>query len=71
MNALNAALLDAHARDDRVALVALYQQAAEQVSGDARGFFLTQAYVFALETGHDDAETLRAALVEMGREAPA
>ncbi|WP_299692356.1 hypothetical protein [uncultured Tateyamaria sp.] len=70
MNALNTALLDAHARDDRTALVALYQQAAEGAQDDARGFFLTQAYVFALETGHPDCAALRASLVAMGREAP-
>ncbi|WP_415920350.1 hypothetical protein [Tateyamaria sp. SN6-1] len=66
--ALEAQLLEAHARDDRAAMVALYRQAADAVEGDARGFFLTQAYVFALETAHPDAGALRAALVAMGRE---
>ena len=71
MTALNAALLDAHARQDRAALVQLYQQAAAQVSGPERSFFLTQAYVFALESGHSDTRALRAALIDMGCERPA
>lgn len=69
MNDLNARLLAAHDAGDHRALVALYQQAAAQ-DAEAQGFFLTQAYIFALETGHPDATALRAELVAMGRETP-
>ena len=50
-------------------LVALYEEAAAQ-SDDAvqRGFFLTHAYVHALESGDPRAATLKAQLQEMGRE---
>ncbi|MDJ0826769.1 MAG: hypothetical protein QNJ16_14820 [Rhodobacter sp.] len=62
-------MLEAHARDDHRALVSLYTQAAE-VTGDhdAACFFLTQAYVFALDTGHSAASGLRRRLVVAGRE---
>lgn len=69
-SSLEARLLDAHARDDRQALVSLYRQAADAADGDARAFFLTQAHVYALEAGHPDAVALRDALVAMGRETP-
>ncbi|MEO0745750.1 MAG: hypothetical protein AAFY49_10410 [Pseudomonadota bacterium] len=70
MKTLEAALLAAHDAGDRHALVTLYQKAAEAVSGAERAFFLTQAHVFAMEVAHPAAETLRAQLVEMGREEP-
>ena len=70
MNALNARLLAAHAAHDHLALVRLYREAADAVDGEARGFYLTQAYVFALETAHPEAAALQAALVEMGRDVP-
>ena len=62
-------LLAAHAAHDRAALVALYTEAAE-TSGDAdaAGFFLTHAYVWALDLGHPAAASLRARLVAEGRE---
>lgn len=67
--ALDAALLDAHARHDRVALVTLYAQAADAASDlDASCFYLTHAYVFALDTGDARAADLRARLVVHGRE---
>lgn len=67
---LDAALLAAHARGDGRALAALYARAADAVSGtEARGFMLTQAYVFALETGAPQGTTLHARLCAMGREA--
>ena len=70
MTDLDARLLAAHAASDRTALVGLYRQAAEAATSEAaEGFFLTHAYVFALETAHPDAGHLRARLVEMGREA--
>lgn len=69
MDDLNAQLLNAHARGDGSALVALYQGAARETDDDAaRGFFLTHAYVYALERGHRDAPDLHAALKSMGRE---
>jgi hypothetical protein len=67
---LDAALLDAHARDDRPALVTLYADAAAQATSDtARYFYLTHAYIYALETGHPNADTLHAQLRAAGREA--
>jgi hypothetical protein len=49
---LDAALLDAHARGDRAALIALYADAADAaMDPTARAFYLTHAYVFALEAG--------------------
>lgn len=53
MTTLDQALLDAHADDNAPALVQLYTQAADQAAdAQAAGFYLTQAYVYALE--HDD-----------------
>lgn len=71
MNALDAALLAAHAADDRPKLIALYTQAAnEAATAEAEGFYLTHAYVFALEAGHPAAPALRERLVKAGREEP-
>ena len=65
-------LLEAHGRGDRAALVALYEAAARAAEDegrqDAAGFFMTHAYVFALEAGLDDAARLKAWLVERDRE---
>ncbi len=69
MTDLDARLLAAHEAADHGALVALYAEAAETAEDeDARAFFLTHAYVFALDTGAPEAEALRHALVTMGRE---
>lgn len=69
---LDATLLAAHERDDRVALVRLYQQAADEAERaadiDAACFFLVHAYVFALETAHPDTPVLHARLKAHGRE---
>ena len=66
---LDARLLDAHARRSREELVGLYMQAAELDEDlDAKCFFLTHAYVYALDIGDGRAEELRARLVEFGRE---
>ncbi|MGC9370341.1 MAG: hypothetical protein ACP5DX_12440 [Paracoccaceae bacterium] len=67
--ALDAALLAAHAAGDRAALVAHYTRAAE-IAGDAaaEGFFLTHAYIYALEAGHAEAPALHARLKAAGRE---
>ena len=69
MNNLHAKLLAAHEENDHQTLVALYQKAAQcAATEDEAGFFLTHAYVFALEQGHCDAPALKARLVEMGRD---
>tara|TARA_Y100001933_G_scaffold223298_1_gene234782 strand:+ start:5733 stop:6389 length:657 start_codon:yes stop_codon:yes gene_type:complete len=67
--ALDAALLHAHAAGDRAALIGLRTEAAGRVPDpDAAAFFLTQAYVFALETGASQARALHARLMAAGRE---
>ncbi|MDF1717903.1 MAG: hypothetical protein P1U53_15160 [Sulfitobacter sp.] len=69
MSDLESRLLAAHACGDRAALVTLYSAAAEDAAEDeARYFYLTQAYVYALEDGHPQAPALRARLVAAGRE---
>ena len=71
MHDLNARLLAAHAAGDTAALVTLYRAAAHHTQdANAAGFFLTQAYVYALEIGHPAAADLRADLVSRGRETP-
>jgi hypothetical protein len=66
MQALNAALLDAHEAGNGPALAALYGEAAgcleTQGDRDAACFYYTQAYVFALEAGLPAAETYAAFL---------
>ena len=69
MNDLDAQLLRAHAADDRRALVTLYSRAADGAPDtDAACFYLTHAYVFALETGAPEAPALHARLKAQGRE---
>lgn len=69
MTDLNAQLLAAHEAGDAPALIRLYQIAADQAPDlDAACFYLTHAYVFALEHGHADAETIRRRLTAAGRE---
>ncbi len=69
MSDLNATILDAHARDDRRALVRLYTKAAEGAEGvDEACFFLTYAYIFALEMAHPAAGDLKTRLIGYGRE---
>lgn len=69
MSDLDARLLASHAARDRTALVALYAEAADDAPDrDAAGFFLTQAYIYALEMGHPAAPALRARLAAEGRE---
>jgi hypothetical protein len=69
MSTLDARLLTAHEAGDKTALVALYREAAHAAgSQDEAAFFLTNAYIYALETGHADALMLRDQLVAMGRE---
>lgn len=69
MIALDAQLLAAHDTNDIAVLVDLYIQAADQSDDvNAACFYLTHAYVFALELGSYKAVNLRDRLVTHGRE---
>ncbi|WP_300018730.1 hypothetical protein [uncultured Roseobacter sp.] len=71
MNELEARLLLANADDDRAALVTLYTEAADQSEDeDAAAFYLTHAYIYALELGAPQSGALRRRLIEMERETP-
>ncbi len=66
---LDDAMIAAHVACDQGALVRLYTQAADHANDiDAACFFLTHAYVFALEAGAPEIPTLRARLIAEGRE---
>ncbi|WP_299350270.1 hypothetical protein [uncultured Shimia sp.] len=68
-DSLDQRLLKAHASHDRAALVSLYTEAADQAQDETElGFFLTHAYVFALEINDARADALRQRLRHMGRE---
>jgi len=68
--ALDAALLLAHEVGDRAMLVRLYAEAAAQAGAPVQtAFYLTHAYVFALEAGLAEATALHAQLRTMGCEA--
>ena len=72
MSKLDEALLAAHVAGDNETLVRLYREAGEAAlpRDEIQGcFYLTHAYVFALEAGLAEAEDLRAVLVARGREA--
>jgi len=70
MSGLEARLLAAHSEGEKQALVTLYEEAATAAkTPEAQGFFLTQAYVYALETGHPKAADLHLRLKASGREA--
>ncbi|KIN66508.1 hypothetical protein [Sulfitobacter donghicola] len=72
MITLHTLMLEAHAADDKGALIGLYTQAADRADDvDAECFFLTHAYVFALEAADPRAQDLRARLVTHGREVEA
>ena len=68
---LDRALLEAHERHDLEALTTLYAEAADrsetEADIDAACFYLTQAFVFALESGSSQAKMLNARLVSYGR----
>ena len=70
--ALDAAILEAHEREDSALLAKLYGEAADRKRSqgdiDACWFLTTQAYVFALESGHPDSVELHAALKAAGRD---
>lgn len=66
---LHQKMLAAHATPDPAALIALYTEAADSANDlDASCFFLTHAYVFALESGAPQAQLLRRRLIQHGRE---
>lgn len=64
-------LLDAHAERDLWRLLCLYTLAGDQAEArrdrDAACFYLTHAYVFALEHGAPEAEALENRLTGYGR----
>jgi hypothetical protein len=62
---LDAALRAAHRARDSARLVGLCEQAAE---GRAEAFWLTQAWVYALEAGDPRAEVLAGRLRALGAE---
>ncbi|MFD2740641.1 hypothetical protein ACFSUD_13725 [Sulfitobacter aestuarii] len=68
---LDRALLQAHEQADSIALVQLYSLAADQqeTAGhvDAACFYLTHAFVFALEAGLPEAAVLNRRLAAHGR----
>lgn len=69
---LDRAILAAHAAKDIAALVPLYRQAGEtMIKGgnlNAGCFFLTHAYIYALDCGDDAAPEIHQTLVAYGRE---
>jgi hypothetical protein len=69
---LDQQLLDAHATNDASAMIALYTRAADlcEASGDidAMCFYLTHAFVFALESGAPERDVLQERLWKHGRE---
>ncbi|TLP64599.1 hypothetical protein FEE96_12430 [Parasedimentitalea maritima] len=66
---LETRLLAAHDKNDTSSLVDLYTEAANAASHqDASAFYLTQAYIYALDLGHRNSEHLRNRLVKLGRE---
>lgn len=68
MNSLQDRLLAAHARDDRKALVDLYTEAADITDHlDTACFYMTHAYIFALELGDPAADALYRRLKAHGR----
>ena len=69
MGDLHEQMMAAHAAKDIPTLVRLYTHAADQArTADEEGFFLTHAYVFALESNSPQAAHLHARLKLSGRE---
>ena len=66
LDGLDRALIRAHAGDDFCALIALYTLAADECEQagdiDATCFYLTHAYVYALQDGAAEAGTLQRCL---------
>ena len=68
MITLDQALLAAHAADDAATLVHLYTTAGNQAADiDAACFYLTHAYVYALETDDPTLAVIHARLLAHGR----
>ena len=66
---LDAALVAAHKIGDKSQIAALYADAAaRETTPGSKAFFLTQAYVFALEASSPLASELRDQLIELGAE---
>lgn len=69
---IDRALLAAHVANDKAKLVGLYRQAGDMMlaSGrvDAGCFFLTHAYIFALDCGAPEAAEIHQTLIAFGRE---
>ena len=66
---LNERILAGHEAGDAAALAALYSEAADAANSvDAACFFLTHAYVWALDAGDPLAADLHARLCAHGRE---
>ena len=62
-------LLAAHEVGDKQALVTLYAEAAERADGvGATCFYLTHAYIYALDLGDPRARGLHKKLKDHGRE---
>ncbi len=69
LNDLDAKLLAAHAAKDCPALITLYIEASKTaLTDEAKGFYLTHAYIFALEAGDPRAVELKSGLVAMKRD---
>lgn len=69
MNDIDDQLLAAHAAQDTAALVRLYQLAADQSTDKtAERFYLTHAYVFALEIRDQRTGLIRERLIDLGAE---
>lgn len=68
---LDRLLLEAHDRNDHAALIRYYTNAADACEAsqdiDAACFYLTHAFVFALEAGAPEADVLNARLAAQGR----
>ena len=65
---LDAQLLAAHAAANKAVLVDLYTKAADEArTTDAACFYLTHAYVFALETNAPTKDALHERLRQHGR----
>ncbi|KIC17196.1 hypothetical protein [Leisingera sp. ANG-DT] len=71
---LDQALLQAHEDKDSAVLVRLYTLAGDQAEEagniDAACFYLTHAFVFALEAGLPEAKELNRRLADRGRAHP-
>ena len=67
--ALEGRIMRAHARGDSHALATLYAQGARLADTvDSACFLATQAYIYSLESNHENQERLQQFLIEQGRE---